>query len=306
MSPQGLVLGTVQLGTPYGIANRSGMPDDDQAQAFIRRAIAAGIKSIDTARAYGESEARIGRALTGAHYDGEIITKLSPLEQLTDASAPHNIETQVRADIETSRTRLGVETLDCLLLHRADHLTRWNGKVWDVLQSLVDKGKIRRLGTSLQSVAEAKLAFETKGLTHIQLPLNVLDYRWREAGIDALARSRPDVTIHARSLYLQGLLVAGDAALFPDIAGIDASAIVETLNTCVAEFGRTSLADLCLAWGRSLDWVDGFVVGMETLAQLEDNLKLFASSSLSDKERLSLDARMPRVPEALLNPALWP
>ena len=46
MGPQGLVLGTVQLGTPYGIANRTGMPNEDQALDFITQAVEAGINCI--------------------------------------------------------------------------------------------------------------------------------------------------------------------------------------------------------------------------------------------------------------------
>lgn len=306
MSLQRLVLGTVQLGVPYGITNRSGMPDESQALDFLGQAISAGIKTIDTARAYGLSEERIGKALAETRFDGEVITKLSPLAQLTDASSPQEMENAVRADVETSRALLGQDTLDCLLLHRAEHLTALNGKVWSVLRALVDEGKVNRIGASVQSVAEAELAFEAKGLTHIQLPLNLLDYRWGEAGIDDAARARPDVRIHARSLYLQGLLVAGDANIFPQIPGVDAPAIVKTLKASAAGLSRTSLADLCLAWARSLDWVDGLVIGMETSEQLKDNLKLFASDSLTQEERLSLEARVPRIPETLLNPALWP
>lgn len=303
---QSLVLGTVQLGVPYGVANLSGMPDDDQALGFLEQAISAGIKTIDTARAYGKSEERIGKALAEGGYDGEVITKLSPLDDLTDDSTSEDIEAAVRADIETSRALLGMETLDCLLLHRADHLTKWGGKVWSVLQALVHEGKTRRIGASVQSVTEAKQAFKTAGLTHIQLPLNLLDYRWREAGIDATARALPDITVHARSLYLQGLLAAGEADLFPKIEGVDGGAIVEALNTCASDLGRTSLADLCLAWARSLDWVDGLVIGMETEEQLRDNLELFAAAPLTGDERKELEARLPRVPQQLLNPALWP
>lgn len=306
MSPQGLVLGTVQIGVPYGIANRSGMPGEEQAAAFINSAMKSGITSIDTARAYGESEARIGKALKDTAYSGEVITKLSPLSDLTDDSTPAEIESAVRTDARTSRSLLGMEVLDCLLLHRAEHLTAWDGKVWSVLQALVREGQVRRIGASVQSVTETKQAFETKGLSHIQLPLNLLDYRWREADIASVARARPDVTIHARSLYLQGLLVAGNADIFPNIEGVDGSALVEVLRDCASDLGRTSLADLCVAWARSLDWVDGLVIGMETQDQLRDNLKLFTTAPLTGDERNELEARLPRVPEQLLNPALWP
>ena len=45
-----LVLGTAQLGLPYGIANKIGLPNERDAVALIRRAVDAGITSIDTAR----------------------------------------------------------------------------------------------------------------------------------------------------------------------------------------------------------------------------------------------------------------
>lgn len=303
---QDLVLGTVQLGVPYGIANRTGMPVLEQALFLITEAFEAGVCIIDTARAYGESEARIGLCLGSAPSDIEVITKLSPLDGLNYNSTTATIEKAVRTDVEDSLALLELKTLDCLLVHRAEHLTAWDGKVWSLLQTLVDEGKIKRIGASVQTVDEARTAFGTEDLGHIQLPLNLLDHRWREAGLDALAKARPDVRVHARSLYLQGLLVAGDPDLFPSIEGFDENALVDILTRSVTDFGRDSLADLCLAWARSLDWVDGLVIGMETSEQLKDNLKLFASDSLTEKERLSLEARMPRVPETLLNPALWP
>lgn len=306
MNPQGLVLGTVQIGVPYGIANRSGMPGEEQAAALINSAVKSGITSIDTARAYGQSEARIGKALKDTAYSGQVITKLSPLSDLTDDSNPAEIEAAVRADFETSRSLLGMEILDCLMLHRAEHLTAWDGKVWSILQALVREGLVQRIGVSVQSVTEAKQAFGTAGMSHIQLPLNLLDYRWREAGIDALARAHPDITVHARSLYLQGLLAAGDANLFPKMVGVDGSALVKLLRACASDLERSSLADLCVAWARSLDWVGGLVIGMETQDQLRDNLKLFTTAPLTGDERNELEARLPRVPEQLLNPALWP
>ena len=41
-----LVLGTAQLGMPYGIANRSGQPDASQARAIVEAAWEAGIRTL--------------------------------------------------------------------------------------------------------------------------------------------------------------------------------------------------------------------------------------------------------------------
>ena len=59
-------LGTVQLGMPYGAANRTGQPPADEGIRIVRAAIERGVTHVDTARAYGDSERVVGEALAGA------------------------------------------------------------------------------------------------------------------------------------------------------------------------------------------------------------------------------------------------
>lgn len=133
MSAAKLVLGTVQLGAPYGVANKTGMPDEDEAAALIRCAIDAGVMALDTARGYGESETRIGNALQGLDFAGEVITKLRPPEGFAKETKVEEVRAFVRSDIEASCKALRIETLDCVLLHRARHLTEWDGAIWQEL-----------------------------------------------------------------------------------------------------------------------------------------------------------------------------
>jgi aryl-alcohol dehydrogenase-like predicted oxidoreductase len=72
------------------------------------------------------------------------------------------------------------------------------------------------------------------------------------------------------------------------------------------EFQREGIADLCLAYVRGQDWIDGVVVGMETDDQLDSNLRLFTKSPLNAAECEAVARRIPHMPEQLLNPALWP
>ena len=59
-----LVLGTVQFGMHYGINNISGQPSSNEVKSIIKTAIDSGVKFIDTARNYGNSENLLGRFMT--------------------------------------------------------------------------------------------------------------------------------------------------------------------------------------------------------------------------------------------------
>jgi aryl-alcohol dehydrogenase-like predicted oxidoreductase len=158
----------------------------------------------------------------------------------------------------------------------------------------------------VQSPEEAHIALDCADVRHIQIPFNLLDWRWQELGIVDRLRARANVTVHLRSVFLQGLLVSHNPAIWPQIPGVNAQQIIATIDDLVAEFGRESPADLCLAYARGQDWADGIVIGMETEVQLRTNLGLMEFSPLDPQSCRLIADRLPRVPEALLNPALWP
>jgi len=67
----------------YGRANTSGCPSEDEAMQILKAAVNLGVTHVDTARAYRDSERRIGLFLRrGYHQTIRVITKLDPLESL--------------------------------------------------------------------------------------------------------------------------------------------------------------------------------------------------------------------------------
>ena len=104
------VLGTVQLGLAYGVANQTGMPDESTAREVLAAAAAAGVSHVDTARAYGDSERRIGRALDrGLSEHLRVVTKVRPLDDVpADGPAGWGREA-VLASGQTSLRLLGAE-----------------------------------------------------------------------------------------------------------------------------------------------------------------------------------------------------
>jgi aryl-alcohol dehydrogenase-like predicted oxidoreductase len=304
MSVTRLILGTAQLGLAYGIANHSGKPDRAAAVSLIHQALNAGVTVLDTAHCYGDSEQVVCQALASTSQPAQVITKIdTPLAKdaatLDDAALAMLAETGVRA----SCAALQRDTLPVLLIREAWPLRRDNG-FWNTLVRLRDQGVIGTLGLSAQAPEEADLAAACPAVGHLQIPFNLLDYRWREGGTLARLAARPDMTVHVRSVFLQGLLTGG-ATTWPAVAEGCGPAIIRALTEACARIERASLADLCLSYVLSHPQFSGVVLGMETAAQLADNLSLIRCPPLRESQRHALDTALPRVPAALLNPGLW-
>jgi spore coat polysaccharide biosynthesis protein SpsF (cytidylyltransferase family)/aryl-alcohol dehydrogenase-like predicted oxidoreductase len=299
-----LTLGTAQLGMEYGVVNDRGQPSPEQAVAMVRKAISHGVTTIDTARAYGSAENVLGKALSGAWPSrAEVITKLDLSDLPADASA-ETVRARVEESVRLSCEALGFSQLGVLLLHDWQHRHGWHGAAWQRLLDLREAGKIGVLGASVYHPNEALDALDDPAIEHLQIPMNVLDWRWEAAAVDRAITHRPDVIVHARSALLQGIL-AHPAKRWPEFEGLTAGSWPQIVQQIADRFGRESVTDLCLAYVRSLSWITSVVVGCETMEQLDENLRLFTTPSLTPEQCDDLRREIPRAPETLLNPSKW-
>ena len=292
-----LVLGTVQLGVEYGAANRGGMPDESAAGSVLSAARRNRITHRDTARAYGSSEDRIGRALRrGLSEHVGVVTKVEPL---TGEAGPD----AVRASVAQSLRSLGVDAVAGLLVHRAADWHRPG--VADLLASYVSERVAGVVGASLSTPEELLDLLADPRCGYVQLPFNLLDRRWLESEVQDALAARPEVVVTVRSAYLQGLLAAGTDARWPAIPGVDGAAITASLDRAVGELGRTSRADLCIGYVLGHDWVTSVVAGAETAAQVDDTAALVHRAPLTPDEVARVhELVLPGVP-ALVDPSQW-
>ena len=197
-----LGLGTVQWGMPYGIANRTGQPDDQQVSTMLARAKAAGVLVLDTAHDYGTAEFTIG----GLAASGGLrcVTKTPYLR--VQAVTPGELAT-FSSSFSESLCRLGTRHVHGLLVHDAGNLLSPGGeRLWDWLQTEKAKGRVRKVGASVYRPDQLSELLDRYPLDIVQLPLNVYDQRFLSSGL--LARlDTLGVEVHARSAFLQGLLL---------------------------------------------------------------------------------------------------
>jgi len=300
-----MVLGTVQLGLAYGAANRTGQPSLEAAAEIVQQAIGHGVTCIDTARVYGDAEQRLGLCLQGLCDRVTLITKLELPEFPVGQVDRQSVRSAVDASVFASCHALRVQQLDVLMLHRWAHRYQYNGAVWERLLELRDSGVIGQLGASLYTPVEALEAARDPDIACIQIPFNLLDWRWRDAGLQQALRVRTDLVVHARSALLQGIL-AGGVECWPNIAGLRAQDIIDQLDSLVVQLNRQDRADLCLAYVRAHTWITSTVVGVETQRQLLRNIDLFQQPMLTQDECARVEKTLVNLPEDLLNPSRWP
>jgi spore coat polysaccharide biosynthesis protein SpsF len=232
-----------------------------------------------------------------------VITKVDLTGLPEDASAAR-VRAAVDESIQRSSRALGASQLAVVLLHRWQDHDAWQGVAWQRLLELRQAGSIAVLGASVYETKEALEALQDPAIEHLQIPMNVLDWRWEEDGFDRAVASRPEVVVHARSALLQGVL-AHPAGRWPVVESFRAAECSRALEGLAEEFGRESVVDLCLGYVRSLAWVTSVVVGCETMDQLEENLRLCRTPKLSREQCEHLRQALPRAPEEFLNPAKW-
>jgi spore coat polysaccharide biosynthesis protein SpsF len=259
----------------------------------------------DTARSYGDAEERLGAALAGRRAI-RTITKLDPLNDLAPDASPASVCAAVDQSVAESLAALRLKTLSCVLLHRAEQITSHSGAIWRRLQEHMADGTIEALGVSAQTPVEALTALGEAAVTHMQLPFNILDWRWRKAGVVAALETRRSVTVHVRSVFLQGVIASSDPNVWPRISGVDAPATIAWLTQTAGVFARQGVADLALAFARGQSWIDGVVVGQETEGQLDENLRLCSYPPLSVEDCATIAAAAPHLPATFLDPARWP
>jgi len=302
-TPAPIVLGTAQLGMPYGIANRAGCPSEEEAQSMLGFALANGIDQFDTARAYGIAERRIGVALAQCTRPARIYTKLAPLTDVADDATDREVVHAVEASVMRSCHALRRSRLDVLLFHRAADLTRWRGAALAHAAALQEEGVVGELGASVYDPEEAIRCAADPRLKHVQIPFNLLDRRWAGAAFRQAIDRRPDLRVHARSVFLQGLLIS-DANIWPKWSASSAC-FVDRIGELCRTLGRRNPIDLCIAYVRAFPWVSTLVLGADSRDQLAALLEMARERPLSSGEAELVQDAFPDVPARLLNPAEW-
>ncbi|KAF0233643.1 MAG: putative Aldo/keto [Desulfovibrionaceae bacterium] len=289
----GLVLGCVQLGMPYGVANASGKPEYRTALRIVAQAFKGGVRAFDTATAYGDSESVLGRCLAelGIRDKVEVFSKLPPE---VDPANPAAVLACARSSIE----RLGVDTLAGILFHRESALESWDSGGLDSAQALLDNHLASQVGVSCYQPQAAFDALSRPGVDVLQVPANILDRRFAQVCTAALKQGK---TLMLRSVFLQGLLLM-DPETLPAHMQFAAPRLraVRTLADSFALPVRLA----ALLYARAAFPGGRVLVGAETPEQVRENVAVWNMLPVPGLVE-TVERSFPNEEERLLNPTLW-
>lgn len=266
--------GAWQLGSNSGWKSLS----ENEAITLVKKSIDYGINFFDTAPNYGlgTSEERLGKALKGIDRDKIVInTKFGH-----SVSGKLNYSSNyIRESLEGSLKRLQMDYVDSIIMHNPpfEFLDGNATDHYEIFERLIEEGKIRAYGASLDTYEEMKLFMDTTNGEVIEAFFNILH---QDASIAFEMAKLKGVGIIAKipldSGWLSGKYNA--ESTFNDVRSRwskddikTRASLIEKLKKIIGEGHQ--LSHTAIGFCLSYDAVSTVIPGNTSLDQLKNNIK---------------------------------
>ena len=310
LSVSPIALGTVELGMDYGIPvpGHYGRPSSSAAERLVGAALDAGINFIDTAQAYGNSEAVLGRALFGRRKRVVLATKAT-VQAGGKTLRGQALRRAMLSGLENSLRSLQTDYVDIWQIHNVDaDLLEQADLVAEIFSEARASGMILWRGGSFYGPDLPLAALELDLFDAIQVTYSLFDQRLASK-VFPTARRR-NVGVMVRSVLLQGVLTERADYLPGRLEPLKARSrrfrqlVSEAASKSRHAAGRgLTPAQAAIAFALAESRIGSVLVGMRTEAELEENLGA-ASATLSPD--LIHELRQLRIDDpVLLNPSYW-
>lgn len=282
-----LILGTVQFGLNYGITNKDGKVNNEDIEKIFKFCNMNNIIYFDTAQDYGISEDILSK-YKKIYKNIKIITKAKFKNKNI---SPDEI-------IKSSINKFN--KIDFFLLHSFDDYND------DIINNLLKyKNKIDKIGVSIYNVSEAKILLQNKNINIIQIPYNYIDNQWEDPEFIELLNNRKDIEIHARSIFLQGLLLNYPNIIPKNIQKKD----IDNLNIIINDICnkvKLSKIELCFGFINSCKWINKYLIGIDNYDHLLLNYDIINKNiQLTDEDIIYIKEKTKNIENILINPSKW-
>jgi aryl-alcohol dehydrogenase-like predicted oxidoreductase len=306
----------------WAIGGFWGPVEDGESMSALHAAVDAGVNFVDTADVYGDGRSERLIARLRRERPNDTIYVATKAGRRLPVQTPEGYSRQnLIAWVERSLVNLGMEAVDLLQLHCPHPAVYDRPEVFAILDELVDAGKIRYYGVSVETVDEAMRAIRFPGVQSVQIIFNMFRLKpaerflpaalAREVGVLArvplasellTGKLRPDSTFASDDhrqfnrhgeLFDRGETFSG----VPYDVGLEA---VERLRPLVP--AGATLAQLALRWVLMFDAVTCAIPGAKTSRQAVDNVSAASLAPLDDRTMAAVRA----IYDELIRPHVHP
>ncbi|SFL70220.1 aldo/keto reductase [Halanaerobium salsuginis] len=295
----GFEVSEVSFGS-WAIGGSWGEVDDRQSKEALETAVQEGINFFDTADVYGDGRSERLIADLKAETGKKIYIATKAGRRLNPHTAIGYNKENLTKFVERSLQNLRVETIDLLQLHCPPTEVYSKVEVFEALEDLVQAGKIKNYGVSVEKVAEAEQALKYDNLATIQIIYNMFRHKPADK-LFAKAKAK-NVGIICRVPLASGLLTgkfSADSSFAKDdhrnynrngeafdkgetFSGVDFNLGLKA----VAELEEIKPADLTMAqfalkWILMNDAVSCVIPGSKKPDQVKDNVAASTAADLS-------------------------
>lgn len=282
-----IVLGTVQFGLKYGVNNKIGKPSYSNVFNILNAAHELGISVLDTADGYGDACEVIGE------FQKKFGTKFDIISKFTMEECNQNIN----QCFERSISRTHSSSFFGYLFHRFDDFIQFSN--FNELERLRANGMVKYFGVSIYGLEELRVAVRHPFIDIIQVPFNIFDSSSEKESLLEEA-GNTGKKIHVRSVFLQGLFYMNPNELPKGMTGFSKN--LKDFHDILAKY-KLGVEEVCLGYVSSFPFIDSIVLGVESIEQLNKNLK--ALSSLIPYEVIKEIKSIRLTNEEIIDPSKW-
>lgn len=283
-----LILGTANFAMPYGILSEGHYLSYREVSHILDEAHLKGVQTFDTAYAYGESVQILENYF--AHHKKQkinIVNKISIKDNYDDLI--HKLKEFLQKST--------IQSFDALLIHDPFDLQNVDkNKVSAFFETILSEKIANKIGVSVYKLQEVKDMQNIFPISVVQCPVNILNQTFlKEDVLDYFEKQ--NIEIHARSLFLQGVLLS-------DVVPKHLSSLklyCDEIKKRADEMGVSRLSFL-MTWANQLKHIKKWVLGVSSLSNFNEIIE--CASCLREKLNCNLD-KFKCIEDPLVDPRNW-
>jgi uncharacterized protein len=250
-----IILGTVQFGLDYGINNTAGKPTEQKVFELLNYAFKRNVRILDTADAYGSATELLGN-YHESHFTPFLINTKFKKSTLS-----------VQKQLDASLKSLKTDQVNTYFYHSFEDFITFPELLKELIE-LKEQNTIKKIGVSVYSNIELKLALENIEVDVIQLPFNLLDNLSQRGKLLAESKIKGK-EIQVRSVFLQGLFFKKTEELPKSIKRL--KPYLEDI-LIIAKDAKIPMEHLALQYALQQKEIDHVIIGVDNIEQLQRNL----------------------------------